>query len=97
MREVFKMIDTKEQLVKFLEDKTVVHWYEDDIQVYQTFVSNKKASKCLDEKRKTHNTASGLFGFWALNDDIAIWECAKILLKDAFHPMVNNTKIFGYH
>ena len=91
------MIDTKEQLVKFLEDKTVVHWYEDDIQVYQTFTSSKKASKCLDEKRKTHANASGLFAFTALDDDIAIWECAKILLKDAFHPMVNNTKIFGYH
>ena len=91
------MIDTKEQLVKFLGDKTVVHWYEDEIQVYQTFVSNKKASKCLDEKRKTHAKASGLFAFTALDDDIAIWECAKILLKDAFHPMVNNTKIFGYH
>jgi len=92
-----KMIDTKEQFVKFLEDKTVVHWYEDDIQVYQTFVSNKKASKCLDEKRRTHDKASGLFAFTALNDKDAIWKCAQILLKHSYHPMVNNKKIFGYH
>ena len=47
------MIDTKEQFIKFLEDKTIVHWYEGDMQVYQTFASNSQASKCLDEKRKT--------------------------------------------
>ena len=91
------MIDTKEQFIKFLEDKTIVHWYEGDMQVYQTFASNSQASKCLDEKRKTCEKASGLFAFTCLRDNDAIWECAQILLKDSYHPMVNNTKIFGYH
>tara|TARA_X000000950_G_scaffold197326_2_gene237637 strand:+ start:25553 stop:25828 length:276 start_codon:yes stop_codon:yes gene_type:complete len=91
------MIETKEQLIKFLEDKTMVHWYDGDVQVYQTYVDNKKASKCLDEKRRTHDKASGLFAFTALSDDESIWKCAEILLKDAYHPMINNKKIFKYH
>jgi len=91
------MIETKDQLIRFLKDKTVVHWYEGDVQYYQTYTNNKVASIFLDEKRKTTDKASGLFAFFALSDSNAIWKCAEILLKDAYHPMINNQKIFKYH
>lgn len=91
------MIDTKEQFVKFLKNKTVVFWLENDISVYEAFVSNKKASKYLDEKRKGPDKVSGLFAFTALNDEDAIWNSAQILLKHSFNEKVDNKKIFGYH